>query len=188
MAKIAPFTFEEANSIYRLAQVDQFMRQYMMPTIDQTYDIPAVSGHSIDGKRFYFDRHLQPWRWLGEQVPLKRFLILRELTIVALVNALRHLEGRELQAVLIRMRMVNADDAPFEHAVAVADGVVDHAVKQQHGASGLKSYHRHMKAQVNKDMLKIERVPSDLDLSPYRESMPLRVALGVKMGGDNAAV
>lgn len=177
---MAPFTVEEANSIYRLSQVDRFMQANRGFQINHNYDIPNIAGYSRDHERLYIDRDVQPWRWLGRMVDPKMYLILRELTTMSIMDALHTLTGRELQAVLIRMRMVNADDAPFEHAVGVAIGAVDYAVGLQYGPSGLKSYHRHMKKQI-KGADRLHRLPIDLALEPYAADIALRVLMATKM-------
>lgn len=173
------FSIDDANAIYRLGQVDDYMPRHAR-IVSRDFDIPNVVGHSTDTERLYIDRDLQKWEWIGTPVDPKRFVIHHEITVMGLTQAMRELEGHDLQQILIRLRMVNKDDDPYGHAYALATAAVDYSVRLQYGASGLKSYHRHMEKQV-KDHTRVTRVPMDLDLTPYRDDTPMRVFLATKM-------
>ena len=143
---LLPYSIDEVHSITRLSQVERYMCR--LPVIDsRSWDVPNLSGHSTETTRIYIDRNLKQWPWLGKPVDIKRFLILRELYTSALIDALRELTGRERQELLVRMRMVNADDGPVEHSYSVAMGAVAHAVKLQYGDSGFRSFQRFIESQ-----------------------------------------
>ena len=161
------FTLAEANKIIQLPAVDRFMRRlFTLNTRD--WDIPYLAGYSKDGKWIYIDRDLKKWIWLGKSINTDRFLILHEHVEKSIIDALRELQGRELQTLLSLLRMLNADDQPYYHAHGVATCGEEYAVHLQYSASGLTSYNRFMLTQVKRaEDERIRRVPTDLDMTPY---------------------
>lgn len=171
------FTLAEANKIIQLPAVDRFMRRlFTLNTRD--WDIPYLAGYSKDGKWIYIDRDLKKWIWLGKSINTDRFLILHEHVEKSIIDALRELQGRELQELLIFLRMLNADDQPYYHAHGVATCGEEYAVHLQYGANGLTSYNRFMLTQVKRaEDERIRRVPSGLDMAPYQGTDPMDVRL-----------
>ena len=161
------YTLAEANKIIQLSQVDRYMRR--PATVNsRDWDIPYLAGYSKDGKWIYIDRDLQPWFWLGNPVTCNRFLFLHEHVEKSIIDALAELQGRELQELLILLRMLTKDDDVYYHAHGVATCAEEYGVHLQYGASGLKSYNRFMETQIKKaEDERIVRVPSDLDMTPY---------------------
>jgi hypothetical protein len=163
--KPLPFSMEEINSITRLSQVDHYMRR-PCAIKSREFDVPNLGGHSADETKLYIDRSLERWQFLGQPIPVSRFVILREKYTMSLIGALRELDGRELKELLIRLRMVNRDDGPVEHAYSVGVGAVAYAVKLQHGASGLKSFEHYV--EHAKTLGKCIHLPPDLRRMPWQ--------------------
>ena len=157
---IPPFDIGEVNAITRLAQVDKYMRRNC-EIVSRLYDVPNLGGHSADASKIYIDKGLPKWRWTGQSVGVSRFVILREKYASSLIDALRELEGRELSELLLRMRMVNKDEAPAEHSYAVAMGAVTYAVKLQYSESGFRSF-EHFLEKESKTLDQCANLPPDL--------------------------
>jgi hypothetical protein len=157
---LLPFSIDEVNKITRMSQVDRFMRRNC-DIESRTYDVPNLGGHDTAATKIYITRGLPRWQWLGQQVAISRFVILREKYAMSLIDAFRELDGRELGELLVHTRMVNRDDGPFEHAYSVGQGAVDYAVKLQYGPSGHRAYERFVEAQ-NKPFEKCVNPPPDL--------------------------
>ena len=164
--KPLPFSVTEVNSITALSQVDRYMRR-PCAIKSREFDVPNLGGHSVDATKLYIDRSIDRWQWLGQPIPISRFVILREKYMMSLIDALAGLQGRELQELLIRMRMVNKDDSPFEHSYSVAVGAVTYAVKLQHDANGLRSFERYVEDHA-KSINRCIRLPPDLRTMPWR--------------------
>jgi hypothetical protein len=162
------YTLAEANKVIQLAQVDRFMRR--PATINsRDWDIPYLAGYSQDGRTIYIDRDLKKWVWLGKPVNTDRFLFLHEHLEKSVIDALAELEGRELQELLILLRMLTKDDEVYYHAHGVATCAEEYGVHLQYGASGLVSYNRFMDTQIKRaGDERIRRVPTDLDMTPYK--------------------
>ncbi len=141
----SPYYIDEINAITRLPQVDLYMRR-PRDIVGRTYAVPDFGGHSGDASKIYVDCDLPRWQWLGQQVPVSRFVILRELYTSSLIDALASLDGRPRSGLLVRMRMVNKDDSPFQHSYSVGVGAVKYAVTLQYGASGFRSFERFTEA------------------------------------------
>lgn len=160
--KLFPFSVEEINDITRLPQVDRYMRRdYEIDS--RTYDVPNLGGHGCVDLTIYIDRNLSKWQWLGKPVALSRFVILRERYTMSLIDALEELQGRELDSLLIRLRMVDRNDFPFEHAYSVGNGAVVYAVKLQYGNSGFRSFERFSEEQTKRPLVNL---PPDLRRMP----------------------
>ena len=157
---ILPFSIDEVNAVTRLAQVDRYMRRNCAIE-SRKFDVPNLGGHDNAATIIYIDKELKRWQWLGQQVAISRFVILREKYTMSLIDALRDLEGRELSELLVRMRMVNKDDGPIEHAYSVGMGAVEYAVRLQFAANGLRSYERCVEGQA-KTLDKCVNPPPDL--------------------------
>ena len=160
-----PFSIEDVNAVTALSQVDHYMRRAASAKLkSREFDVPNLGGHSIDSTKLYIDRSLERWRWLGQPIPVSRFVILRERYTMALIDALAELQGRELQALLARLRMVDRDDKPFEHAASIGAAAVSYAVKLQHQANGLKSFEHYV--EHSKTIDKCIHLPPDLRRMP----------------------
>ena len=161
---LLPFDIGEVNAITRLAQVDKYMRRNC-EVVSRLYDVPNLGGHSIDATKIYIDRHLPKWKWVGQSVGVSRFVILREKYTSSLIDALRELEGRELSELLLRMRMVNKDEAPVEHSYSVGMGAVTYAVKLQYSESGFRSF-EHFLEKESRTPIQCMNPPPDLRRMP----------------------
>lgn len=162
--KPLPFSIDEVNAITRLSQVDRYMRRDCKIE-SHKWDVPNFGGHDYASTTIYIDRSLTKWGWLGQPVAVSRFVILREKYTMALIDALRDLDGRELQELLIRLGMLNRDDNPFLHAYSVGMGAVNYAVALQYGASGLRSF-EHYTEDHAKSLDKCFHLPPDLRRMP----------------------
>jgi len=163
--KPLPFSIDEVNSITRLSQVDEFMRR-PCAIKSREYDVPNLGGHNTSETSIYIDRSIERWRFLGQPIPVSRFVILREKYTMSLIGALRELDGRELKELLIRLRMVNRDDGPVEHAYSVGVAAVNYAVKLQHAANGLTSFEHYV--ENAKTIAKCIHLPPDLRRMPWQ--------------------
>jgi hypothetical protein len=160
--KLFPFSINEVDAITRLSQVDRYMRRNCAIE-SRKWDVPNLGGHSCGADLvIYIDRNLKKWEWLGVGIPVSRFIILREKYAMSLIDALIDLEGRELDELLIRMRMVNKNDGAVEHSYSVGVGAVNYAVKSQYGDSGLRSFERHIEGQAHR----LVNIPPDLRRMP----------------------
>jgi hypothetical protein len=162
--KVLPFSIDEVNAITRLSQVDRYMQRHC-GIESHKWDVPNFGGHNIAATTIYIDRSLTKWGWLGQPIPVSRFVILREKYTMALIDALRDLEGRELGELLSRVWMVDKNDCPFEHAYSVGLGAVNYAVKLQYGASGLRSFERFTESEA-KTLAHCANLPPDLRRMP----------------------
>ena len=135
---LLPFDIGEVNAITRLAQVDKYMRRNC-EIVSRLYDVPNLGGHSIDASKIYIDKGLPKWQWIGQQVGVSRFVILREKYASSLIDALRELEGRELSELLLRMRMVNIvhQQPARDHARAENDDRGENDLPVVHGIEEL---------------------------------------------------
>jgi hypothetical protein len=163
-----PFTIAEANAVIRLPSVDRMMRRkYTINSRD--WDIPYLAGYSQDGSFVYIDRDLKDWPYLSRLINTNRFLTLHEHVEKALIDSIHENEGKELQRILILLRMTAPDDEIYFHCHGVATACEEYAVKLQYGPSGLKSYNAFMSTQVKcAESERIQRVPPDLDMTPYQ--------------------
>jgi hypothetical protein len=115
---------------------------------NRDHDIPYLAGYSLDGKTIYIDRHLPPsFAYKGRTVEVDRYLILHE----------------EVEKTLIDQLGLH-----YQHAHQIATRAEEAAVR----ADGIswRAYDRFMQKFV-KDMgdERLTRLPSDLDLKPYRD-------------------
>ncbi len=116
--------------------------------IDRDHDIPYLAGYSIDGKRIYIDRHLPPtFEYRGKQIGVDRFLLMHE----------------EVEKTLIDQLGLH-----YQHAHQIATRAEEAAVR----ADGIswRAYDRFMQKYVKRaDDERLTKLPSDLDLKPYRD-------------------
>src|SRR5436190_6347101 len=117
-------------------------------TVNRDYDIPYIAGYSVDAQTVFIDRHLpRIFRWLGKVVRVEPFLVTHEIVEKTLLDELR---------------------LHYLHAHQIALRAERDAVK----ATGIswRAYQGFMKKHgkaIEKE--KLERVPGDLDLTPYRD-------------------
>jgi hypothetical protein len=116
--------------------------------VNREYDIPYIAGYSLDGDTVFIDRHLpRTFRWITKTVRVDPFLLTHEIVEKALLDELR---------------------LHYLHAHQIAVRAERDAVK----AAGVSwwAYQRFMKKYekpIEKE--KLVRVPSQLDLTPYRD-------------------
>lgn len=171
------FTLEESNRIIQLPQVNRYMQRHAVISARE-WDIPYLAGYSQDGTIIYIDRDLEKWQWLGKPINCDRFLFLHEKVEKAVIDALNELAGRELETLLILLRMLNKNDEVYYHAHGVATQAEEYGVKLQYGASGLVSYNRFMLTQIKRaEDERIRRVPANLDTTPYQGNDAMDVRL-----------
>jgi hypothetical protein len=178
-----PFTIAEANTIIRFPPVARNMQRN--PKINsRDYDIPYVSGYSVDGGTIYIDRDLPLWIYLGKEILPNRFLILHEHVEKSVIDAVENSDDKDRQRLLILLNMVAVGDNLYEHANCVATACELYAVQLQHDKSGAKAYSAFMSAQVKRAASTIRRVPADLDMTPYQgdHRRDLRAAMDAAMG------
>lgn len=112
--------------------------------IDHTYDIPFIAGYSRDGKTIYIDRHFPEKMGKVDIVP---YLLTHEKTEKALIDVFG-LDYQQAHHLATHAERVHTDK----------DGI-DWEKYEKH----CTSYEKPL------DHEKIERVPRDLDLTPYRD-------------------
>jgi hypothetical protein len=117
-------------------------------TIDRNHDVPYLAGYSNDGKTIYIDRHMpQLWKYRGRDIDTDRYLILHEEVEKTLIDQL---------------------DLHYLHAHQIATRAEQAAIR----AAGIswRDYDQYMQKYVKKiGDERLTRVPSDLDLKPYRD-------------------
>ena len=122
--------------------------------VDHTYDIPYVAGYSRDGRTVYIDRHLpRSFRSWTSRVYVTPFLLTHEIVEKALLD---ELGLHYLHAHQIAIRS--------ERAAVEAAGV------------SWRTYEGFMKKhekQIEREAL--QRVPADLDLTPYRDEKDFKL-------------
>jgi hypothetical protein len=116
--------------------------------LDRAHDILYLAGYSRDGKTIYIDRHMpKTMKFGGREVDTDRFLILHEEVEKTLIDQL---------------------DLHYLHAHQIATRAEEAAVR----AAGIRwrDYDRFMQKNVKKiGDERLRKVPSDLDLKPYRD-------------------
>lgn len=125
--------------------VDAILRR---ANLDRGHDVPYLAGYSVDGRTIYIDRHLpETFVYRERVIEVDRYLILHEEVEKALID---HLGLHYLHAHQIATRA--------EQAAVRADRIEWYA------------YDRFMQGHVKEiGDEKLERVPADLDLKPYRD-------------------
>ncbi|MFK2877082.1 hypothetical protein [Rhodanobacter hydrolyticus] len=115
---------------------------------DREHDIPYLAGYSRDGKTIYIDRHLpKSFMFRGRIIDVDRFLILHE----------------EVEKTLIDQLGLH-----YLHAHQIATRAEEAAVNAQRVT--WKAYDRFMQKYVKSiGDERLQKVPSDLDLKPYRD-------------------
>ena len=122
--------------------------------VDHSYDIPYVAGYSHDAKTVYIDRHLpRSFRSWTKRVYVTPFLLTHEIVEKALLD---ELGLHYLHAHQIAIRS--------EQAAVEAAGVSWAAYQRF-----TKTYEK----QIEREAL--TRVPSDLDLTPYRDEKDFKL-------------
>lgn len=115
--------------------------------IDRDHDIPYIAGYSQNGEKIYIDRHLPKSAMLGgKRVKTDRFIILHEAVEKALLD---ELGLHDLHAHQIALRT--------ERAAVEAEGF---AWRDDNAFTKGREW------QIDDE--KLEKVPDDLDLTPYR--------------------
>jgi hypothetical protein len=116
--------------------------------VNREYDIPYIAGYSLDGDTVFIDRHLpKTFRWITKTVRVEPFLLTHEIVEKALLDELR---------------------LHYLHAHQIAVRAERDAVK----AAGVSwwAYQRFVKKYEKPiEEEKLVRVPSQLDLTPYRD-------------------
>lgn len=180
-----PFTIAEANNIIRFPAVQRNMQH--RPNVDRSHDIPYLAGYGQDGTKIYIDRDLKLWNFLGREINTDRFLILHEHVEKSIIDAIqKNGDERDVQRLLIMLKMTRPDDQIYYHAHGVATACELYAVKLQHGESGVKSYNSFMGTQIKRaEDERIIHVPADLDMTPYggsdRQDVHLRAVMHAAM-------
>lgn len=123
--------------------------------VDHSHDIPYIAGYSYDGGTIYIDRHLpRSFRsWSFKQVYVEPFLVTHEVVEKALLD---QLELHYLHAHQIAVRTVRE--------VVRAAGVSWNAYQ-----NFTKKYEKAIEEE------RLENVPDDLDLTPYRDEKDFAV-------------
>ena len=116
--------------------------------LDRTHDIPYLAGYSRDGKTIYIDRHMpKTMTYDGREIDTDCYLILHE----------------EVEKTLIDQLNLH-----YLHAHQIASRAEQAAVR----AAGIRwrDYDRFMQKNVKHiGDEKLKKVPTDLDLKPYRD-------------------
>lgn len=117
--------------------------------VDHRHDIPYIAGYSKNGRTIYIDRHLpRSFRsWSLKRVYVTPFLLTHEVVEKALLD---QLELHYLHAHQIALRT--------ERDAVEAAGVSWSAYQ-----SFMKKYEKAIEQE------RLEKVPGDLDLTPYRD-------------------
>src|SRR3954469_270406 len=116
--------------------------------VNCSYDIPYIAGYSVDGHTVFIDRHLpRTFRWLMKAVAVEPFLLTHEIVEKSLLDELRL---HYLHAHQIALR-------------AERDAVRAAGVSWQAYQRFIKKHERAIEQET------IMKVPSSLDLTPYRD-------------------
>lgn len=182
-----PFTLVEARDVVTFPLVARIMQRPFV--VDAThYDIPYLAGYSNDGRTIFIDRSLGPWVYERLTRPTSPFLALHEHSEKSVADALVEARGRELERLLILLRMTHADDRVYFHSHGVAAALEEYAVRMQFGQAGLAAYKEFMRGEIAKvEDERIRRVPTTLDMLPYQGSDPRDVHLRLVMEARMAA-
>jgi hypothetical protein len=122
--------------------------------VDRRYDVPYIAGYSVDGRTIYIDRHLPATftHWL-KRVRVVPFLVTHEVVEKSLLDEIRL---HYLHAHQIALRT--------ERAAVEAAGV------------SWAAYQRFMKKHEKPiEEEKLQRVPKDLDLTPYSDEKDIKL-------------
>ncbi len=116
--------------------------------LDRTHDVPYLAGYSVDGKTIYIDRHLPPsFTYRGRTIEVDRFLIMHEEVEKTLIDQL---------------------DLHYLHAHQIATRAEEAAVRA--ARISWRAYDRFMQKYVKRvGDERLQKVPLDLDLKPYRD-------------------
>jgi hypothetical protein len=97
-------------------------------------------------------------------------------------------DDKDVQRLLILLRMTAPDDQIYYHAHGVATACELYSVELDHGKSGVKSYNSFMGTQVKRaEDERIRRVPANLDMTPYQGNDQQDVHLRAVMHAAMAA-
>ena len=115
--------------------------------VDRSHDIPYIAGYSQNGEIIYIDRHMPKSAVLGDRrIDTDRFLVLHEAVEKALLDelALHYLHAHQI-ALRTELAAVEAEGLPWREY---------NAFTKKHGK------------RIDDESL--SKIPSDLDLTPYR--------------------
>lgn len=131
----------DMNAIMQFGPITSLMRR-CIPRMNRKFAIPNMVGYSDPVGTIYLDRDLLTRQliYLGRPVDVDRFLIMRALVEKSIIDCVETGENRDVQRILIAMRMLSKDDALYDHAHAVATTAELYTVRMQHGGSGVKTY------------------------------------------------
>ena len=120
--------------------------------IDRGHDIPYLAGYSVNGKTIYIDRHMpKTMKYAGREIDTDRYLILHE----------------EVEKTLIDQLGLD-----YLHAHQIASRAEQAAVRA--ASIRWRDYDRFMQHYVKRiGDERLEKVPADLDLKPYRDEHDL---------------
>jgi hypothetical protein len=120
-----------------------------IPQVDNSYDLPALSGYSRDGRTIYIDRDLPEKIMVGErEIEIKPLLTTHERLEKSLMNAMGY-------------------DYPLAHQYAT---MAEHALLRSKGNTP-DEYDEFMSQFIKaKQFDKLIRIPPDLDLTPYKNA------------------
>jgi hypothetical protein len=116
--------------------------------LDRRHDVPYLAGYSTSGKTIYIDRHLpRSFLFRGRRIEVDRYLILHEEIEKTLIDqlGLHYLHAHQI-ATRAEQAAVRADKIQWR----AYDAFMQQYVKQ-----------------IGDE--KLERLPADLDLKPYRD-------------------
>lgn len=181
------FTVPQVTLILRDPTVERFMRRLFK--VSYKYDIPYLAGYSQDGTIIYIDRDMpETFEFNGRSVHTSKFLIDHEHMEKSVIDALREAKARELERLLIALRMTGPNDRVYYHAHGVATTFEEYDVTTNLGTSGLKFYNGFMAKQVKRaGSERITSVPSDLDMTAYQGSDKKDLQLRAEMHAAMAA-
>lgn len=170
------YTFADLNTLIMSPLVKMMMHRPLK--INSTdFDVPDLIGYSADYKTFYVARILPHWPFLGANVPIKRFLMMRsqveralDMAFAATPTTVPPNEGdepapdsvqrlaQEQESMCITLRMTGPGDHQRENIVEFARECERHAVRMLHGESGVANYTQWLTSlPVHRD-----NVPTDL--------------------------
>src|SRR5436190_9428879 len=116
--------------------------------VDRSYDIPYIGGYSLDGRTVFIDRHLpRTFRWLMKTVRIEPFLLTHEIVEKSLLDELR-------------LHYIHAHQIALR---AERDAVKAAGVPWSAYQRFIKKFERAIEQET------IMKVPSSLDLTPYRD-------------------
>jgi len=150
--------------IQRIVHHPNFQVVFHRPIkIISKYDVPYLAGYNKQGNTVFFDRHFNPYMpWKGKKVDLRPFIAFHEIGENALLNQ-------------------------FGYRYQQAHHIITHFELRLVKQAGIDTryYDRFLKPQIKGIYNeKLQKVPKNLDLRPYKDEHERRILRSLQQGKD----